>query len=257
MRRLVAMPEVYHTSPTTKKCAHCEQEKFLDSFHKMKASLDGLRPTCKKCRKEMDKAPRVIVQIPLFIFSKFCSVCQEEKPIEEFNLGRSKKSCYNTFCRKCQSEYNHQHRIDHHEEYRERDHIKVTSSNARIRTMKRHRERSVTDPLYLEQLKQRRHRHYQSHKDQAKDYYPRRKARILNATVGKVSYEQILERDGYVCHICQKPIDPKAKGRASKSLSFDHVIPLKPRPGEPQGTHSEDNLKPAHLSCNVRKGNRP
>jgi 5-methylcytosine-specific restriction endonuclease McrA len=60
-----------------------------------------------------------------------------------------------------------------------------------------------------------------------------------------VSYATILERDGMVCHLCSGPI------AGLDDLHMDHVIPLA-RGGE----HNEQNIKPAHALCNMRKGSR-
>lgn len=248
------MSELY---PTVKICASCKLEKPLSEFHKMSASPDGYRPSCKVCRKERDNQPKIILQRPLFIFSKVCARCQEEKPIEQFNRMSDTKDGYHVHCRHCQSEYNHQHRIDHLEDYRARARVKNGKPRTKAQQMKRHQERSAIDPQYLAQRKQWRQNYYQNHKEQAKDFYPRRRALILSATVGEVDYTRILERDGYFCYICQRDINPNAKAGSREALTFDHIIPLHPRPGEPQGTHSEDNLSPAHHCCNVRKGNRP
>lgn len=252
------MQKFYHTEQpsNTKVCAMCKIEKPLTEFHKMKSNSDGFRNSCKSCRRERSLHP-VIDQQPLFLLSKTCTKCSVEKDIEEFNKMASGRHGYHSHCKQCQSEYNHQHRIDNLRSYRERAHIKNAKPETKARQMEKHRERSINDPAYLEMRKQRRQRYYQKHKDKAKDFYPRRRARILNAQVDKVDYNHILERDGYFCYICQKPIDPHAKKKSGKALSFDHVIPLQPRLGEPQGTHSEDNLRPTHHSCNVRKGNRP
>lgn len=35
----------------TKKCKICQIEKFCDEFHKMKGGLNGVRTSCKECRK--------------------------------------------------------------------------------------------------------------------------------------------------------------------------------------------------------------
>lgn len=58
-----------------------------------------------------------------------------------------------------------------------------------------------------------------------------------------VRYEAILERDGMVCHICSEAIP------SLHDLHFDHVIPL-----IKGGPHSEENIKPSHSQCNLRKG---
>ena len=69
----------------------------------------------------------------------------------------------------------------------------------------------------------------------------RRRARILSQTIGTVSYDAILERDGYVCHICKAPVAPW-------DMDFDHVIPI-----SKGGPHSMDNIKPSHSHCNRSK----
>ncbi|HZU01540.1 MAG TPA: HNH endonuclease [Ktedonobacteraceae bacterium] len=83
----------------------------------------------------------------------------------------------------------------------------------------------------------------------------RRQAHKVGTAVGNVSYTHILARDGYHCYICDKPIDPTLK-KCDGALSFDHRIPLRPRPGNPKGTHTEENIHPTHLVCNFRKNNR-
>jgi 5-methylcytosine-specific restriction endonuclease McrA len=60
-----------------------------------------------------------------------------------------------------------------------------------------------------------------------------------------VNYTAIIERDGMVCHICSNPIEGLA------DLHMDHVIPL-----ARGGAHHEDNIKPAHALCNMRKSDK-
>lgn len=73
------------------------------------------------------------------------------------------------------------------------------------------------------------------------EYGHRYRARKAKAQIGQVSFDRILERDGMHCYLCDNAIE-------DGDLSFDHVIPL-----ARGGAHSEDNLKPAHKSCNFRK----
>lgn len=58
-----------------------------------------------------------------------------------------------------------------------------------------------------------------------------------------VDYAVILAEHGMHCHICEQPIAGLA------DLHFDHVIPL-----ALGGPHHEDNIRPAHARCNLRKG---
>jgi HNH endonuclease len=58
-----------------------------------------------------------------------------------------------------------------------------------------------------------------------------------------VSYSAIIAKWGMVCHICSGEIE------SVDDLHFDHVIPL-----AKEGPHSEDNIRPSHALCNLRKG---
>jgi|SRR5882724_2938658 len=76
----------------------------------------------------------------------------------------------------------------------------------------------------------------------ANQHESKRRAIIKGTRVGRVSYERILQMYGMVCNICGEQI-------LEGQLSFDHVIPIKRG-----GTHTEDNLRPAHTLCNIKKG---
>ncbi|WP_431966089.1 HNH endonuclease [Actinacidiphila sp. bgisy160] len=57
-----------------------------------------------------------------------------------------------------------------------------------------------------------------------------------------MDYAKLLELHGLNCHLCGEPI----QGRGD--LHFDHVVPL-----ARGGAHSMDNIRPAHMTCNLRK----
>lgn len=74
------------------------------------------------------------------------------------------------------------------------------------------------------------------------------RARKLGVKAEYVDYSAVLKRDGMVCGCCQEPI-VYGPGQHGKALSFDHKKPL-----AAGGAHVEDNIQPAHMACNVRKG---
>lgn len=92
---------------------------------------------------------------------------------------------------------------------------------------------------------ERQRRWYAANPERAREQVRRYQARKLAATVEKVDYPKILERDGMVCHLCRGEI------ASLDDLHFDHVIPLV-RGGE----HSMSNIKPAHAACNLRKSDK-
>jgi len=56
--------------------------------------------------------------------------------------------------------------------------------------------------------------------------------------------QPIIDRYGMICHLCCGEIAPE-------DFSLDHVIPL-----AKGGLDTIENLRPAHLLCNRRKGSR-
>lgn len=74
------------------------------------------------------------------------------------------------------------------------------------------------------------------------------RAKKLGVEADYVDYSVVLKRDGMVCGCCGEPI-VYGPGQHAKALCFDHKKPL-----SDGGTHTEDNLQPAHVACNGRKG---
>ena len=93
------------------------------------------------------------------------------------------------------------------------------------------------------------------------DFYahPERWARSNKARAERygVEYEgdidrlEILNRDNWVCHICSLPIGQSHIWPDGRMGSMDHVVPV-----SRGGPHTRDNLKAAHLKCNIQKSNR-
>lgn len=54
----------------------------------------------------------------------------------------------------------------------------------------------------------------------------------------------VIQRDGYVCGICQLPVDPS-------DVHIDHIVPLS-KGGRTMG----ENLRVTHSICNARKSGR-
>lgn len=72
--------------------------------------------------------------------------------------------------------------------------------------------------------------------------YRRRRSRAQSAI--RRHRDEVITRHGYVCGICGGDIDPA-------DMSIDHIMPI-----TLGGTDDPDNMQPAHLRCNSRKGNR-
>lgn len=87
--------------------------------------------------------------------------------------------------------------------------------------------------------------------DQRRARYHKRRALKRKLPADDIRPRDVYERDGWVCHICELPVDESVKWPDPMSPSLDHVIPL-----SKGGHHVWDNTALAHLDCNVRKGDR-
>lgn len=64
--------------------------------------------------------------------------------------------------------------------------------------------------------------------------------------------KRIGDRDGWICWICQGPIDPQKRNNAHYGPSIDHVI----RRAD-GGSGDDSNLKIAHRKCNSERHTPP
>lgn len=193
-----------------------------------------------------------------------CTRCNEEKTIDEFPARNGKRS--NRWCKNCRKEYARKHYLKNRQEYIDRAatyrHADMERNRVyQRRYTKRHKNRvDAKNARYREEnreslrdrIRNWKHAHPERVREQNRawskanplkraEYTRRRRARIYATRVGKVSYEAILLRDGWVCHICGGLIGPG-------ELSFDHIVPL-----AKGGAHNDENISPAHLSCNLSK----
>lgn len=77
----------------------------------------------------------------------------------------------------------------------------------------------------------------------------KRRAMKVETSAGDVDYAVIAERDNWNCYLCQQHIEADLQWPNAGSPSWDHVLPL-----SKGGTHTTENIKLTHLSCNLRKG---
>jgi hypothetical protein len=78
-----------------------------------------------------------------------------------------------------------------------------------------------------------------------------RDQRIRENGFEKIDPLEVFRRDGWVCGICNKPIDRAASYPHPLSASVDHIKPV-----SKGGSHTLANVRCAHLSCNMKKSNK-
>lgn len=74
------------------------------------------------------------------------------------------------------------------------------------------------------------------------------RATKLQAERQYVDYRDVVKTHGLHCHVCNQAID---FGMNMSKIAFDHVVPL-----SKGGSHTFDNIRPAHQKCNQQKGSK-
>jgi hypothetical protein len=77
------------------------------------------------------------------------------------------------------------------------------------------------------------------------------RARVYGGAVERVDVMAVFERCGWMCGICQQPVDRFLSWPDPMSPSLDHITPL-----SKGGGHTEGNTQCAHLRCNSAKRDR-
>jgi len=91
----------------------------------------------------------------------------------------------------------------------------------------------------------------QTHAEQGRVKTRKRRALRNGVPSERYTTEQILELYGTDCHICKSPIDLTAsRQKDPKGLHLDHVYPI-----SKGGADVISNVRPSHVTCNIRKHN--
>jgi 5-methylcytosine-specific restriction endonuclease McrA len=166
---------------------------------------------------------------------KICCRCEKEQPLSEFTKNKAKVDGLDARCKTCKKEIREENREYHaakSKEWRENnpDRFKERRdawSQANPQSQNETRKKWLADNKHkVRQIKQ-------AYKLRRKEW-----------EVGDVDYDEILARDGLVCHICGLDVAPD-------DIHFDHVIPL-----SKEGMHSMDNIHVSHSKCNLKKNNK-
>jgi 5-methylcytosine-specific restriction endonuclease McrA len=105
----------------------------------------------------------------------------------------------------------------------------------------------------LEKVRSYNRKAYAKNPDSALRRVHRRKARIRGNGYKPYTLEQVLEKYGAICHLCETSIDltlPRKIGVEGweYGLHLDHIIPL-----VKGGPDTLENVAPAHAICNLEK----
>jgi hypothetical protein len=95
-----------------------------------------------------------------------------------------------------------------------------------------------------------------AHPDMALARVHRRRARKVQNGSEPYTRQDVLDRYGSDCHLCNEPIDLTVSGKPGRKgwergLHLDHVVPL-----IDGGPDTLDNVRPSHGRCNMDKAHR-
>lgn len=224
-----------------KRCNDCGETKPRTEFYRSARQHDGLSTYCKPCTKARVYAyraaqPERVKETMKRHREKHAeAILERQRAYVRSPDYPAKRKAY----RAANPEYREKSRLASKEwwakmtEDERREYIR--QKNAKVPLEKRRRYARAYDAKYPE-------------KRAAFD--ARKHAKRKGAPVVEVVDRQVVwERDGGICGICGHPADPE-------SWQLDHIVPVIPRPGQPQGEHSYANTRVSHAACNARKGNR-
>lgn len=135
--------------------------------------------------------------------------------------------------------------------YRERHPDRVAAREARRRgkrnayyeanmdrLLAQHREWAKRNPDVVRKLSRE---WMAAHPEVNADIASRRRARMRGVPTEKIDRRVVFEREHGICHLCSQPVP-------FETFTIDHVIPI-----ARGGSHTYENVKVAHKSCNSRK----
>jgi 5-methylcytosine-specific restriction endonuclease McrA len=178
---------------------------------------------------------------------KTCSDCQESKSIDSFGKRSRNKDGLHEKCKECAKSYYDQTRERINANNRIRYEANKYSINEYQRTyyVKNKAKINAKNRSYyarnIDKEIERREKYYQTHKEQSKNKYHVRRARLLNNGIYLVKEKEIKRLTESNCFYCG----------AKDSIQIDHIVPI-----SRGGSHSIGNLIPACAKCNLSKHNK-
>lgn len=235
--------------PTTKVCRDCGEEKPLYQFHRRNSA--SYRISCKACANKKWKEEHPPKRYHRHN-GKTCPYCGTTRTNETFTLSNSRGKQF-AECDTCHRLKKSERRKVNLKRVREQERASYHRTNKKHRMLTNRRARGIPPAYRVPETDTR------SYGQRFRDKHPndgtarkhlRRIAMYgtMKPTPDPIDYDAILIRDGWVCCICLKPIDPSIKRTMNAGLTFDHDIPL-----IRGGAHSAENIHPSHRVCNSRK----
>lgn len=203
--------------------------------------------------------------------SKTCPSCKQTKPACDFFKNRAAKSGLSAYCKPCHQYKLYgppkgRYRVDpaikkerkkkYQQQWVKNNPEKIKSYQSKYYWTHREQELESNKKYRQENAdkeKARKERYKKANPDYERNNRNRRRAKLMSVASEKYTVQDVLTRYGTDCHICEEPIDLTAsrlagRGNWQKGLHLDHVVSI-----ANGGNDTLDNVKPAHVLCNLRK----
>lgn len=167
-----------------------------------------------------------------------CKSCQNAKALRSYYANREERNAYNRAYRAANPERIKRNNAEWYRANAEKEAAKYLEQREELREYYR-RKRAANPGSETKNSREWRKRNPEKWALRNRENQRRRRGEK------PVNYSAIIERDGMVCHICTGQIE------GLSDLHMDHVIPL-----ARGGAHHEDNIRPAHALCNLRKSDK-
>lgn len=192
-----------------------------------------------------------------------CPKCGIEKPLHEFYKNKTYSSGYATnSCKKCHVKISVEKAKDSKKtkDYKRAWHManreRLSEKSRSYREANKDelaRKKSEYNSLNKDKSKARIERWKERNPDGVNQISRRRRARKMSVQSENYSEQDIINRWGIDCHICNEAINLEAPRRVGtpgweRGLHLDHVIPI-----VAGGADIVENVKPAHGLCNLKK----
>jgi 5-methylcytosine-specific restriction endonuclease McrA len=182
---------------------------------------------------------------------KTCIDCGLSKPLSQYTVNKAKKDGSSSFCKDCSAIRRKRHLDNSREAYnarrratrgkykeKEKAYRKAYNKLNKDRIRQRDKERYLKT---LEYQKERQKSYNKAHPDHLRNVAARRRARVFNSGVCKVTDKDLLKITSSCCVTCG----------SLKDITVDHIIPL-----YRGGRHAIGNLQPLCKSCNSKKNTK-
>lgn len=199
-----------------KVCGKCREILPCAEFNATAKNLDGLSYVCRMCTKANKKVWHAAHK------SEQNAVCRDYYWLDP---AKNRRRTHEWEIRNTErwKARDRRYKEEHAEELR----LKRMTDKARERNRLNAARRRASDPERSRETCRRQ---------QAVRWYA--------AKANPVSYDAVYERDSGICYLCERHVD-------RNGCHFDHVIPL-----SKGGSHTYENIRPTHATCNIRKGPR-